>query len=202
MNKRIRLLSLKGGVGKSTLAIQIANYLHEVEVPFVIEELDPLETICVITSCAYPTIKYFSINDFLYNRLKIDEKRLNKEYSRYQWKISIADMFTNVDPESEIVKFQNKITDKNLNVFITDKFTIKETMNYARKWMDPKVLIVNFLEDNERKTIEENLLDYVYGEGLFLKVYTIPYYSSFSEFENSSIVRNIIKDLLDILVQL
>jgi len=198
LRKRIRLLSIKGGVGKSILSLQIANYLKELEIPFLIEELDPLETICILTSCSgeYKIIKYFNINDFIYNRLKINEKKLQKEYLD-NWQIAISDTFTNISPESEPLLFQNKITERNLNVFLTDKFTINETVNYARKWNRPRVLIVNFSEEN----IVDELLDYVYNEGLFVKVLSIPIFDSYYDFQNSKIVKNIIKELLDILVR-
>jgi len=198
LKKRIRLLSIKGGVGKSILSLQIANYLKEIEVPFLIEELDPLETICVLTSCSgeYKIIKYCSTNDFIYNRLKMDEKKMKKEYSG-DWQIAISDTFTNVSRESEMISFQNKITDRNLNVFLTDKFTINETVNYARKWEGPRVLIVNFSE----KSILGELLDYVYNEGLFAKIFSIPIFDFYYDFQNSEIVKNIIKELLDILVR-
>ena len=191
-------MSIKGGVGKSILSLQIANYLKEIEVPFLIEELDPLETICVLTSCSgeYKIIKYCSTNDFIYNRLKVDEKKIKKEYSG-DWLIAISDTFTNISPESEPILFQNKITDRNLNVFLTDKFTINETINYARKWEGPRVLIVNFSEES----IVDELLDYVYNEGLFVKIFSIPIFNSYYDFQNSEIVKNIIKELLDILVR-
>lgn len=191
-------MSIKGGVGKSILSLQIANYLKEIEVPFLIEELDPLETICVLTSCSgeYKIIKYCSTNDFIYNRLKVDEKKIKKEYSG-DWQIAVSDTFTNISPESEPILFQNKITDRNLNVFLTDKFTINETINYARKWEGPRVLIVNFSEES----IVDELLDYVYNEGLFVKIFSIPIFNSYYDFQNSEIVKNIIKELLDILVR-
>ena len=198
MRKRIRLLSIKGGVGKSVLALQIANYLKEVEVPFVIEELDPLETICVLTSCSedYQIIKYFSINDFLYNRLKIDEKKLERQYLG-NWRIAISDAYTNISPDDEAIKFQNKITDRNLNVFLTDKLTINETISYARKWEGPRVLIVNFSDEG----IVNDLLDYVYNEGLFVKIFSIPIFDSFSDFQDSEIIKDVIKELLSILAE-
>jgi len=198
LQKRIRLLSVKGGVGKSVLALQIANYLKEIELPFVIEELDPLETICVLTSCSedYWIIKYYSTNDFLYNRLKIDEKKLERQYLG-RWLIAISDTYTNISPDNEAIIFQNKITDKNLNVFLTDKITVNETINYARKWEGPRVLIVNF----SNESIVSDLLDYVYNEGLFVKIFSIPIFDSLSDFQNSEIVKNIIKELLDILVR-
>jgi len=198
LRKRIRLLSIKGGVGKSILALQIANYLKETEVPFVIEELDPLETICVLTSCNedYWIIKYYSTNDFIYNRLKIDEKKLERQYLG-NWRIAISDTYTNISPCNEAIIFQNKITDRNLNVFLTDKFTINETISYARKWEGPRVLIVNFSD----KSIVNELLDYVYDEGLFVKIFSIPIFESLSDFQDSEIVKNVIKELLSILTQ-
>lgn len=199
MRKRIRLLSFKGGVGKSVLALQIAKYLKESEVPFLIEELDPLETICVLTSCdpEYRVIKYFSINDYLYKKLDLDEKKILKQYDK-DWHIVVSDMFTGIKSESPIIRFQNKITDWNLNVFLTDKFTVKETIEYSREFPGYKVLIINFSEKN----VEEELIEYVYEEGLFVKILSIPYFNSYSEFQNSLIVRNVIKELLDILVKL
>lgn len=189
-------------MGKSTLSIVLADYLREFEIPFIIEELDPLETVCILTSCSYFVVKYFSINDFIYNRLKIDRKKLLKEIDKYNWRISVADMFTGVDPNHEVVKFQDSITDKNLNVFITDKLTINDTVQYALKWNGARVLIVNFIDEKEKKEVEDILLDLVYGEGIFKKAYILPYFSSLIDLEKSTIVTQIIKELLDILVQL
>jgi len=200
LRRRIRLLSIKGGVGKSILSLLIANYLKEAEVPFIVEELDPIETIRVLSSNTLPIITYFSTSDFLYRRLKVNENKLKKQLEKYHWLISISDMFTGIDPNSEIIQFQNSITNVNLNVFLTDKTTMPRTIEYASKWNSPRILIVNFADDP--KKIEEEFIDYVYGEGIFHKVYGIPFYSSFSELENSPIIRKIIKDLLDILIQI
>ncbi|QIW24559.1 hypothetical protein EWF20_10735 [Sulfolobus sp. S-194] len=200
MRRRIRLLSIKGGVGKSVLSLLIANYLKEVEIPFIVEELDPIETIRVLSSNTLPIIIYFSTNDFLYKRLKVNENKLRKQLEKYHWLISISDMFTGIDPNSDIVQFQDSVTSVNLNVFLTDKSTVSYTVEYAIKWKSPRILIINFADDP--KKIEEEFIDYVYGEGIFHKVYGIPFYGSFSELENSPIIRKIIKDLLDILIQI
>lgn len=194
MRKRVRFLSIKGGVGKSIFTLLLANYLSYYGIPFIVEELDPLQTVCILSPCNFPVIKYFTMNDILYNRLNIDLKKIKKEYDKIDWKISIADMLTGISPENPIISFQDSLTELSLNVFLTDKHTINRTVEYAREWFGPRILIINMVPDEEIHHYEEEGLEYVYGEGLFQKVFVLPYLSSL-DIENDKI-KSLIRELL------
>ena len=175
MRKRVRFLSVKGGVGKSVFTILTAYYLKSLDISFLVEELDPLNPVCTLTSCDLPVVKFFDLNDVLYNRLG-PKAGLEKEYSTKSWTYLIADMLTGIKPREAVVSFQNSIVNKNINVFITDINSLDETVEYAMNWKDGEnFLVVNMVPEDEVDDVTERVNRLIYGTRFLVSAFVTPH---------------------------
>lgn len=178
MKKRVRFLSSISKIGKSTFTVLTAYYLKSLEIPFLIEELDPFQTVRVLVDDEFDIVDYFNINEYLYSDsfLEIDEDKLRIIYNSSIWNILISDLLTNIDPQTNSIKFQDNITTENINVFLTDMTRLSETIEYAKKWNDgDRVLIVNMIPSENISLVEDQVLELIYEEGVFKKAFVFPY---------------------------
>ncbi|BCU71006.1 hypothetical protein [Stygiolobus caldivivus] len=178
MKKRLRFLSASSKVGKSVFTVLTAYYLKSLDIPFLIEELDPFHTVGTFVDDEFEIIYYFDLNQFLYSHgnLIIDQSKLKRGYDNTIWNILISDMLTKISPEHEAIKFQNIITSNNVNVFLTELNKLEEIIEYAKMWNDgQKILVVNMVPDNQLSTVEDDIIDLVYEKGIFKATFVFPF---------------------------
>ncbi|QGR19074.1 hypothetical protein [Stygiolobus azoricus] len=178
MKKRVRFLSSISKIGKSTFTVLTAYYLKSLEIPFLIEELDPFQTVRVLVDDEFDIVDYFNINKYLYSDyfLDVEKDKLQTMYNRSNWNMLVSDMLTNIDPHSDPIKFQNNITTANINVFLTDMTRLSETIEYAKKWDDGyRVLVVNMVPSENVSLVEDQVLDLIYEKGVFKRSFIFPY---------------------------
>lgn len=178
MKKRVRFLSSISTIGKSTFTVLTAYYLKPLEIPFLIEELDPFQTVRVLVDDEFDIVDYFNINKYLYSDyfLDVEKDKLQTMYNRSNWNMLVSDMLTNIDPHTDPIKFQDNITTENVNVFLTDMTRLSETIEYAKKWDDGyRVLVVNMVPSENVSLVEDQVLDLIYEKGVFKRSFIFPY---------------------------
>ena len=127
---------------------------------------------------SFDIVDYFNINKYLYSDsfLEIDEDKLRIIYNSSIWNILISDLLTNIDPQTDSIKFQDNITTENINVFLTDITGLSKTIEYAKKWNDgDRVLIVNMIPSENIPLVEDQVLELIYEEGVFKKAFVFPH---------------------------
>ncbi|AOL16971.1 hypothetical protein BFU36_09905 [Sulfolobus sp. A20] len=138
----IRVLSYKGGVGKTSISLALARIISLSSYKVLVYDMDNLFTISKLTESKECEINRHLTFD-VYHCNKHDNKFLTLDYD-YVIVDTYPGILTNELPKME--------SEKIFNIFITDYFSLVDTLEYIKLWEDVKVtnlLVVNLISLDE-----------------------------------------------------
>ncbi|QXJ34613.1 nucleotide-binding protein [Saccharolobus shibatae] len=149
----VRLLSIKGGVGKSSIAYALARTISTSGYRVLFLDMDNLHTISRILGVKDCELTY--VRDFF--AFACDD--LSKiSFDNYEY--VIIDTYSGI-PRGTLSDIKG---DHIYNIFISDFSSIDNTLNYIKEWNDKEgtnFLVVNMVirEDNEHDVLVRKFLD-------------------------------------------
>jgi len=138
----IRVLSYKGGVGKTSISLALARIISLSSYKVLVYDMDNLFTISRLTDSKECEINRHLTFD-VYHCNKHDKKffALNYDYV-------IIDTYSGIST-NELPKMESE---KTFNIFITDYFSLIDTLEYIKLWDEGKttnLLVVNLISLDE-----------------------------------------------------
>ncbi|QXJ31594.1 nucleotide-binding protein [Saccharolobus shibatae] len=149
----VRLLSIKGGVGKSSIAYALARTISTSGYKVLFLDMDNLHTVSRILGVKDCELTY--VRDFFV--FACDD--LSKiSFDNYEY--VIIDTYSGI-PRGTLSDIKG---DRIYNIFISDFSSIDNTLNYIKEWNDKEgtnFLVVNMVirEDNEHDVLVRKFLD-------------------------------------------
>ncbi len=168
MHVGVYILSLKGGIGKTSLAIKLANSLGRRNRILLVDN-DGMSNLSLrlgydiesLVDGSYPLDSLVKIrrNVFLLRLRKYPFSQLNDIHrekilrdliSRKYWKYIIVDTWAGITEKDTIIKNIYENMDMNIGLFLTDQLSFDKTIEYLNNWsiLNAKyVLLINGIDD-------------------------------------------------------
>ncbi|MEM3203834.1 MAG: AAA family ATPase [Saccharolobus sp.] len=136
----VRILSLKGGIGKSSIAYSLAKIITISRYKVLLIDMDNLFTISRILDAKPCELK---ISQFAIYACKDGIKIPTSNYDHI-----IIDTYAGITKDKVPQILANNI----FNVFVTDYFTVPQTLDYMREWDEGRnVLAINMINFDNRE---------------------------------------------------